>query len=401
MMELSAARARILDTMTGTGEELVSLPEASGRVTAAPVCARLSNPPGDVSSMDGYAVRAAEAHAGAELRLSAESPAGHPVSCPVESGGCIRIFTGSLMPEGADAVVIQENTERAGDRIRILKDVKPGQFIRRAGQDFSAGDVLVPAGVRLEARSVGLAAAGNVPWVRVARRPRVAILATGDEISMPGEALKLGGIIGSAGVMLAALLKDAGADPVLLPVARDDREDIRGLVAGLEGMDLLVTIGGASVGDYDLVKTALKEAGMVMDFWKVAMRPGKPLMSGRLGRMPVVGVPGNPVAAFVCGLQFLVPAVRKMTGCTQIMPEPEMVRAGADLQPNDERADHLRARLVRGEDGLLSAIPFGRQDSAMMATLSDCDALILRPPHAELLPEGMPCPILRPDGRCV
>ncbi|NLI27941.1 MAG: molybdopterin molybdotransferase MoeA, partial [Acetobacter sp.] len=277
MLEVSEARSRILEAMKPTGSELVSLPEAAGRVLSQSVRANVTNPPTDVSSMDGYAVRAEDACAGRLLAVIGEAPAGHPSDLSVDPGTSIRIFTGSVMPAGAEAVVIQENTERRGANIFLTENVQAGAFIRRAGQDFAAGDILVAAGKRLGSRDIGLAAAGNTPWVSVYRRPRVAILSTGDELVMPGETLLPGGILGSAGLMLQALLRSAGADVVLLPVARDDEAEIRRLVSGLDAIDLLVTIGGASVGDYDLVQSALKAAGLRTEFWKIAMRPGKPL----------------------------------------------------------------------------------------------------------------------------
>ncbi len=400
MLEVSEARSRILEAMKPTGSELVSLPEAAGRVLSQSVRANVTNPPTDVSSMDGYAVRAEDACAGRLLAVIGEAPAGHPSDLSVDPGTSIRIFTGSVMPAGAETVVIQENTERRGANIFLTENVQAGAFIRRAGQDFAAGDILVAAGKRLGSRDIGLAAAGNVPWVSVYRRPRVAILSTGDELVMPGEALPSGGILGSAGLMLQALLRSAGADVVLLPVARDDEAEIRRLVSGLDAVDLLVTIGGASVGDYDLVQSALKAAGLRTEFWKIAMRPGKPLMFGHLGRVPMVGLPGNPVAAYVCALRFLLPAIRVLSGCADVFDEPVMALVTETLPANDRREDHLRATLGRSESGQLTVTPYGRQDSAMMATLAGADALILRAPYAAELEAGEFCPVfVLPEGK--
>ncbi|GBQ23059.1 molybdopterin biosynthesis protein MoeA [Acetobacter estunensis NRIC 0472] len=395
MIEVSEALTRILSTIAPLGIETVSLMDATGRICAAPVLARLSNPPAAVSAMDGYAVRAADATTGATLRVIGEAPAGHPSDLSVTDGTCLRIFTGSAIPAGADSVLIQENTTREGERITVTEGVTAGRFIRPQGLDFAKGQSLVPAGRRLSARDIGLAAAGNCPWLTVRRRPRVAILSTGDEIVLPGEAPPPGSIVGSAAFMLAALLRRAGAEPVILPVARDTPASLREAASGLGAIDLLLTIGGASVGDYDLVKSALGEEGLVTDFWKIAMRPGKPLMFGHLGATPVIGLPGNPVAAFVCSVVFVLPALRAMTGETVSDDGTEPAVLGCDVPANDHRFDHLRATLVRQPDGTLRATPFARQDSSMMAPLAACDALVLREPHAAAAQKGEVCRIIR------
>lgn len=395
MIDPSEARTRIVSGLPLMGTETVSLTEAAGRITATAVLARLSNPPADVSAMDGYAVRAADTTEGAELRVTGEAPAGHPPDQTVTPGTCVRLFTGSVMPAGADAVLIQENTLRNGDCITVTQPVSPGRFIRPYGQDFTAGLPVIPAGKRLSARDIGLAAAANCPWITARRRPRVAILSTGDEIVMPGDNVPPGSIIGSAAFMLSALLKEAGADPVILPVARDSTGDIRQATSGLATVDMLLTIGGASVGDYDLVKAALGEAGLVTDFWKIAMRPGKPLMFGHLDATPVIGLPGNPVAVFVCAIVFVLPALRKMTGETTPDNGPEKARLTCDLPANDLRFDHLRATLKRDEAGTLIATPFSKQDSGMMNPLAACDALILRAAHAPAARTGDVCDIIR------
>ncbi|GBR07069.1 molybdopterin molybdotransferase MoeA [Acetobacter oeni] len=396
MIDPSEALTRIVSGLPLSGTETVSLMEAAGRITAAPVLARLSNPPADVSAMDGYAVRAADTTAGAELRITGEAPAGHPSAETVTAGSCVRIFTGSVIPDGADAVLIQENTTRDGDRLTVTQPVTSGRFIRARGQDFTCGQPVIPAGKRLSARDIGLAAAANCPWITVRRRPRVAILSTGDEICLPGDSVPPGSIIGSAAFMLGALLKEAGADPVILPVAKDTAGDIRQAATGLATTDMLLTIGGASVGDYDLVKAALGEAGLVTDFWKIAMRPGKPLMFGHLGDTPVIGLPGNPVAAFVCGIVFVLPALRGMSGETPSGDNGrEKARLACDLPANDLRFDHLRAALTRDENGILLATPFPKQDSGMISPLATGDALILRDAHAPAAKAGEICDIIR------
>mgnify|MGYP001302365404 FL=1 len=398
MIEVSEALQRIVESLSLIGTETVSLTEACGRVSAAPVTARLSNPPADVSSMDGYAVRAADTQAGAKLRVLGDIPAGHPTDKAVEPGTCLRIFTGSFVPLGADAILIQENTIRDGDVVTVTEPVAAGRFIRSKGLDFSEGQVVVPAGERLSARDIGVAAAANCPWLTVRRRPRVAILSTGDEIVMPGDTVPPGAIIGSAAFMLAALLRRAGAEPVILPVAKDTVASLTESAGKIDTVDLLLTIGGASVGDYDLVKTALGETGLVTDFWKIAMRPGKPLMFGKMRKTPVIGLPGNPVAVFVCSTVFVLPALRTMCGEVTQGDGTEPARLATDLSANDQRFDYLRATLERDADGTLWATPFSRQDSSMMAPLSGCDALLLRERFAPEAKRGDICRILRFGG---
>ena len=393
MIPVADARARILDAMCPTEAEVVALAEAWGRVTAAPLTARVTQPPHDVSAMDGYALRAAEGAAGAHLAVVGTAPAGHPWEGTLRAGEAVRLFTGSVMPDGADAVLLQEDAGEADGRVTVRETVVAGRHIRRAGQDFTAGDVLVPAGQRMTARDIGLAASGNLPWVAVRRRPRVAILATGDEIALPGEPIPPGGIVSSNAHALAALVRASGGDPVVLPIAPDDTDAIG--AAARTRADLLVTTGGASVGAHDLVQSALGRRGMALDFWKIAMRPGKPLMFGRLGEMPVLGLPGNPVSALVCAVLFLHPALARLSGLPDADPPVEPARLGAPLPANDHRADHLRARLTRDEAGRLVATAFERQDSAMLRLFAHADALILRPPHAPAAAEGDAVEILR------
>jgi molybdopterin molybdotransferase len=281
--------------------------------------------------------------------------------------------------------------------VTVNEAVRPARHIRRAGQDFAEGDVLVPTGKRLNARDIGLIAAGNHPWVVVHRAPRVAILATGDEIALPGEKIPPGGIVSSNSHALAALVRACGGDPMVLPVARDDLATIAAVADAVTGMDLLITTGGASVGDHDLVQDALKGRGMELDFWQIAMRPGKPLMFGRLGRVPMLGLPGNPVSALITGILFALPAIERLAGLPGDLPPVVTATLGAKLAANDHRADHLRARLETGGDGTLVATAFDRQDSAMLRLLALSDGLILRPPHAPALAAGATVPVIRLD----
>jgi molybdopterin molybdotransferase len=383
------ARARVLAPLRVTACETVPISAAHGRVLAAPVLARLTQPPDDVSAMDGYALRASDAAPGASLGVIGASPAGHPFAGRVEPGQAVRLFTGSVVPDGADCVVLQEDVERSVEAIRLRLAGRAGDHIRRRGQDFAAGQTLIGAGTRLGVRQIGLAAAANHPWVRVRRPPVVTILATGDEIALPGEALRAGGIVSSNSFLLAALIRAAGGEPVILPVAGDTPEAIADAVRGAPLADLLVTTGGASVGDHDAVQAGLGLLGFTLDFWKIAMRPGKPMLSGALpGGAAVLGLPGNPVSAFVCAVLFLVPAIERLLGLPGDAPRTVPALAGAALRANDRRADHLRAALTAGDSGALVATPFPRQDSGMLSLLAAADCLILRPPLAPAAPPG-------------
>ncbi|MBS7791847.1 molybdopterin molybdotransferase MoeA [Roseococcus sp. SDR] len=387
MIPLEDARQRILAAIRPTGPETVPLGGGWNRVLARPVVARLTQPPADVSAMDGYAVRAADAVTGATLTITGAAPAGHPFAGEVGAGEAVRIFTGGFVPAGADAILIQENAKAEGPRLTVTEGVAAGRWIRRRGLDFAEGGELLPAGRRLTARDIGLAAAANHPWLTVHRRPRIAILATGDEIALPGEPLPPGGIVSSNAHALAAVIASAGGEGCILPIAPDDAGSIAEL-AGSGGYDLLVTTGGASVGEHDLVQKALGQDGFALDFWKIAMRPGKPLIWGRLGAMPVLGLPGNPVSALVCAVVFLLPALARMQGLPDAGPRTVPAIAGVDLPENDQRADHLRATLAPGADGRLVATPANRQDSSMLAVLASADGLILRAPFAPALPKG-------------
>lgn len=387
MIALEDARARILDGLRPTGPETVALAAGWNRVLARPVLARLTQPPADVSAMDGYAVRAGDAVAGGMLRVTGAAPAGRPFAAPVGPGEAVRIFTGGFVPAGADAILIQENARAEGDALHVLEGVAAGRWIRRRGLDFTEGQALLPAGRRLTARDIGLAAAANHPWLTVHRRPRIGILATGDEIALPGEPLPPGGIVSSNAHALAAVVASAGGEGIILPIAPDDVTSIAEL-AGSGGYDLLVTTGGASVGEHDLVQKALGQQGFALDFWKIAMRPGKPLIWGRLGATPVLGLPGNPVSALVCAVVFLLPALARMQGLPDIAPRTIHARAGVDLPENDLRADHLRATLTPGTDGAWVATPATRQDSSMLAILASADGLILRAPFAPAVARG-------------
>jgi molybdopterin molybdotransferase len=398
MISVEQARDRILFDMKSTPAEIVALANAWNRVAVEPVLARLTQPPADVSAMDGYALRAVDGALGARLTVIGAAPAGHPFEGAVGPGETVRLFTGSVVPAGADTILLQEDATREGDTVRVDEAAAPNRHIRRAGQDFAKGDTVIPAGRKLTARDIGVAAAANHPWLSVHRRPRVAILATGDEIAMPGEPIPAGGIVSSNSHALAALVRAAGGEPIVLPIASDTTDAIAAVADSVGGMDLLVTTGGASVGDHDLVISGLQTRGLVVDFWQIAMRPGKPLLFGRMGAVPVLGLPGNPVSAMVCAILFLLPALSRMSGLPAAPPPVTQAILGAPLRENDRRADHLRATIEVGEGGVLVVTPFPVQDSAMLRRLALADALILRAPHASALAAGAPVSIIRLDS---
>jgi molybdopterin molybdotransferase len=398
MISVDEARSRILDVMRPTSAEVVALAEAWNRVTAESVIARLTQPPADVSAMDGYALRAEDGVLGATLTVIGDAPAGHPFSGRVGSGQAVRLFTGSIVPAGADTILLQEDANRDGNSVRVNEAALAGRHIRRAGQDFTVGDAVIPAGRRITARDAGLAAAANHPWLSVHRRPRIAILSTGDEIAMPGEPIPPGGIVSSNSHALAALVRAGGGDPMILPNVKDDQTAIAAVADAIMGMDMLVTTGGASVGDHDLVLAGLQSRGLTLDFWQIAMRPGKPLLFGQLGATPVLGLPGNPVSAMVCAILFLLPALSRLSGLPAAPPPVTTAILGMALKANDKRADHLRATVSADAAGRIVVTPFPVQDSAMLRRLAQAHALILRPPHAPALPEGAEVGIIRLDS---
>ncbi|CCF19492.1 Molybdenum cofactor synthesis domain protein [Pseudorhizobium banfieldiae] len=377
--------------------ETVPLAEANGRVLAKPLAARLTQPPFDASAMDGYALRAEDAQAvGATLLVTGMAAAGHPFEGVVAKGEAVRIFTGAPLPTGADTVLLQEDAELLeGDQVRTKFEVITGRHIRPRGQDFVEGEAVLPKDTLLDYSRLTVAAAMNHPIVEVYRRPRVAILATGDELLPPGHTPQAGQIIASNMFGISALIEDNGGEVVDLGIAADNRDAIRSAVDAAKDtdVDVLVTSGGASVGDHDLVQSTLKEVGMELDFWRIAMRPGKPLMVGSLGNMHVLGLPGNPVASLVCGLLFLEPLLRKLGRLPERNREGHAV-AARDLAANDRRQDYLRSRLSRDREGNLVADAFEKQDSSMMKILAHSDALIVRPPNAPALTAGTSCPIL-------
>lgn len=397
LLSVEDALARVLDGAHRLGDEIVPVYDALGRTLAEPIIAKRTQPPFVSSAMDGYAVIAADATVGAQLEVIGEAAAGHLFAGRVKPGEAVRIFTGGAVPDGADSVLVQENAARAGTRIHVREDVKPGQHIRGPSIDFKSGDILLTAGSILSARAIALAAATGHLRLQVARKPRVAILATGDELVSPDAVPGPGQITASNTYMVGGLVTSAGGEPIDLGIARDTLEDIQRATreARARGADILVTTAGASVGDYDLVQQAIKNEGMKLDFWRVAMRPGRPIMYGRLGAIRMIGLPGNPVSAYTGAIIFLIPLLRAMQGRTDIYHQPEYAVLGTDLAANDWRADYLRARLTfrMGEPPI--ATPFSRQDSSMMKILAEADCLIVRPAEEPSRKKGDPCFVIR------
>lgn len=382
MIPVADALNRILSALKPLPAELVALPDALGRVTAEAIRARVTQPPATMSAMDGYAVRAEDvATAPTVLRRVGEVQAGSAFDRRIGPGETVRIFTGAPLPDGADAIVIQEDTEVSDDRVTVLQAGVRHRHVRFAGIDFKEGEAGIPAGRLMTARDVGLAAAMNVPWIRVRRRPRIAILATGDEVVLPGEPVGPNQIVSSNAFAISALVTAFGGVPINLGVALDTPESLADLTAGAGNADLLVTSGGASAGEYDLVRSVLGDRGMELDFYKIAMRPGKPLMFGRLGEVPVLGLPGNPVSSYVCSVLFLRPALLRMQGLDPLERRLK-ARLAVSLKQNDQREDYMRASLSRSPDGELIANPFESQDSSLVTVLARADCLIVRPPFA-------------------
>ena len=374
MIPVSEALDKLLALVGPLEPETVPLSEASGRVLAEPVIAARSQPPFDASSMDGYALKAAEAERDAQFRVIGEAAAGHRFEGRVGAGQAVRIFTGAPVPEGADFVVIQEDVTRSGSIITIRHDPGPGTNIRPAGGDFTQGD-RIEAPRLLRPQDVALMAAMNTPRVTVARRPVVAIISTGDELAMPGESPGPDQIIASNTFGLQAMLRDLGAVPRLLPIARDTTASLETAFSLARGADLVLTVGGASVGDHDLVGQVAEAMGMERAFYKIAMRPGKPLMAGRMGDAAMIGLPGNPVSAMVCGHVFVAPVIRRMLGLPPLLPRRTAPLA-TPLGQNGPREHYMRATLRGGE---IEA--FDRQDSSLLTVLATADSLLIRPPH--------------------
>ncbi|MCZ7469686.1 molybdopterin molybdotransferase MoeA [Agrobacterium sp. O3.4] len=399
LLPVDDATRRLLEAAVPViDSETLPLAECDGRVLSADLAARLTQPPFDASAMDGYALRSVDAsEIGSVLTVIGQAAAGHAFTGTLGEGEAVRIFTGAPVPEGADTILIQEDAEvLEGGKIRTAFEVTAGRHIRPRGQDFAQGETVLQAGRELGFTDLTLAAAMNHATLAVYRRPRIAILATGDELLPPGSTPNPAQIIASNTFGVSALARQAGADILDLGIIADDDTLIRAAIgkAVAARVDVLVTLGGASVGDHDLVQAALKAEGMQLDFWRIAMRPGKPLMVGAIGAMQVLGLPGNPVASLVCSLLFLEPLIRRI-GRRAPVQRTATVRTAAPLKANDHRQDYLRARLRTDDSGERAAEAYAKQDSSMMNILAHSDVLIIRPPHAPEASAGTECPVIK------
>lgn len=390
LLSVEDALSRIVSGAQPIAAEDAALADAAGRVLASDIAARLTQPPFDASAMDGYAVRATDvAMRPAVLRLIGESAAGHAFTGRIGAGETVRIFTGAPVPEGADAIVIQENANAIGNAIHVVEGAPDPDHIRPRGGDFRSGVVMLHAGRRLNSRDILLAAAMGHERLAVRRRPRVAILATGDELVAPGETPRADQIVSSNPYGLAAMLSGYGAEPVLLGIARDTLASLSSHLAAAEDADILLTIGGASVGDHDLVVPALEQAGMTLDFWKIAMRPGKPMIFGRRAAQYVLGLPGNPVSSMICARVFVVPLIAALLGRDPAEAGTlQRATLEAPLEKNGPRTHYMRACFVNPGPGHRRVRAVANQDSSLIAPLVTADCLIVREPHAEARDAG-------------
>ncbi len=384
MISVDEALDELLALATPLAHEYVPLIHAAGRVLADPAIALRDQPPFPASSMDGYAIKSAEAELHVQLKVIGEAAAGHRFEGTVGAGQAVRIFTGAPVPEGADFVVIQEDVERTGDLITIVDDPGSKTNVRPAGGDFAKG-TRIDAPRRLSAQDVALLASMNIPNVTVARKPDVVLISTGDELVLPGEEPGPDQIIASNTFGLKAMLDSLGAHARILPIARDNEASLKTAFKLAKGADLIITIGGASVGDHDLVGDVSADLGMDRSFYKVAMRPGKPLMAGRMGDAMMIGLPGNPVSAMVCGHVFVAPVIAKMQGLGDTRPSPLSAVLAEPISQNGPRTHYMRAVV---ENGRVTA--FDRQDSSLLTILSQANALLIRPPHDPARAAGAP-----------
>ena len=389
LLPVDEALKRILDAASTTPAQDVALTQAAGRVLAGDLAARITQPPFDASAMDGYAVRARDVQKlPATLKLIGESAAGHAYGGTVGDGETVRIFTGAPVPAGADAIVIQENVKADGNLISVIDGEPDPGHIRKRGFDFKEGQAALLKGRRMTSRDVLLAAAMGHALISCASKPRVAILATGDELVAPGDTPRSDQIVSSNPYGLAAMVSAFGGEPQLLGIASDTLESLSEKISQAEDAEILLTIGGASVGDHDLVIPALKAAGMTLDFWKIAMRPGKPMIFGHRGNQIVLGLPGNPVSSMICARVFAIPLIARMLGRPDDATGATTSILASPIGANGPRAHYMRAHWVPQADGATAVAPIKSQDSALIAPLASADCLIVRPPGAKALVAG-------------
>jgi molybdopterin molybdotransferase len=388
LLPVEEAQARVLKGVKPLAAETILLKHAYDRVLASPVKAARDQPPFDASAMDGYAVRQADiARIPAVLTVGGTAAAGHAYRGTVKKGHAIRTLTGAPMPKGADTLVIQENTTRNGSLLTVTAPTPKFKNIRRRGLDFRRGAVLIAAGTPVNARDIGLAAAGNNKTVRVRKAPAVVLFTTGDELVLPGDVPRADQIVSSNSFALEAMARAWGARVTNLGIVKDTLKATETAIRKALAADIVITTGGASVGDHDFVQQALRNCGVKIGFWKIALRPGKPLMFGTYKNTRVLGLPGNPVSALVCARLFLRPLVHRM----QDLPAdtaPVTARLTAAMTANDNRQDYVRATMSVAPDGTRTVTPYATQDSSMQRTLRDSHCLIIRASHAAAAAEG-------------
>lgn len=389
MISVDEARTKILKDILPVGTEVVALSAAAGRVMAEDALSRRTQPPADMSAMDGFAVKTGDLKSiPVDLKIIGEVPAGGAYDKEVKAGEAVRIFTGAPLPQGTDTIVIQEDTDFNDNTVTIKERAAKGTYVRPAGLDFRQGDVGLTAPRILSPRDIGLLAAMNIPWVTVRRKPKIALLSTGDELVRPGEPIGPNQIISSNSLLVAALIEAAGGEAIDLGIAMDNAESLREKVKDAKSADMLITLGGASVGDHDLIQPVLGKEGLSVDFWRIAMRPGKPLMFGSFSGIPMLGMPGNPVSSMICSYLFLIPALDALRGIIPRRPTRQKALLGHAMKANDQREDYMRATITGEKDGRPVVELFAKQDSSMLSPLSSADCLIVRAPFADALQKG-------------
>ena len=398
---VNTALSKILKSINALSSKEIPIFNSLGETLSSPVYSKICQPSSDVSSMDGYAVLDKDLEDEMNvLRCIDESSAGHPSLKPLKPGETIRIFTGAKLPKGSNKIILQENVEvdrKNKDLIIIKNKINNKSYIRKRGMDFKANEKLLNEGHIMNSRSVALATASGNVWTSVRSKPRIAIISTGDELIRPGDFYNNSNnnnIISSNGTFLYLFIKQMGGDPFFMPIAKDNLNSLDSIINNAQGSDLIVSSGGASVGDYDLVQIALNNINFKLDFWKISMRPGKPLFFGKLGKIPFLGLPGNPVSTGICSIVFLQSIIKKFLG-QKIQNDIIYLPVGSELKENDHRQDYLRARYSKDKDNNIIVIPFNSQDSGQLSIFSKAECFIIRFPNQKSSKSGEIVPVLK------
>lgn len=386
LLPVPEALETILNSTRQLKTETISIHNALGRVTAEDIRSNLTQPPFAASAMDGYAVHFEDIDR--PLTLIGESQAGQSFSGTVKVGQTVRIFTGAPLPKGADTIIMQENTSRDGDQITIAECRAKGINIRAAGEDFKNGDVLVDKATKITARQIAVITAGNVARIKVYKKPKVAILSTGDELLDVGSEIGPDKIVNSNVPLFMALVEENGGIPINLGTARDTLDDLKAKIAMVKDVDIFVSIGGVSAGDYDIIQDVLKDAGLKVDFWKVAMQPGKPIVYGDYNGIHYYGMPGNPSSAYVCFVNFMLPAMNKMQGLSEFGYSSSHAILDHDVKKGSGRMNFMRAIYRENKDGTKSVTSEFSQSSARLKTMSDANCLLVRDVNAPEVKSG-------------